>query len=99
MKNQNDSELYRSEFQFELVGPDAKFTDDQFDRINREVLIWSLNEAVPCEVERTLAGFSVVSHHSLDVGMAYGRRLHKHLINGIFRELNSKEISFTYLGR
>ena len=54
---------------------------------------------MPCEVERTLAGFSVVSYHLLDVGIVYGRRLHKHLLSGIFRELNSKEISFTYLGK
>ena len=44
------SEQYRSEFQFELIGPDARFPDDQFDTINREILIWSLNDAVPCEV-------------------------------------------------
>src|SRR6185369_3789843 len=91
------SEQYRSEFQFELVGPDARFTDDQFDTINREILIWSLNDEVPCEVERTLAGFTVVAHHSLDVGIVYGRRLHKHLTKGIFRKLKSQGVSFTYL--
>ena len=99
MKTTHFSEQFRSEFQFELIGPDARFPDDQFDTINREILIWSLNDEVPCEVERTLAGFSVVACHSLDVGLVYGRRLHQHLVNGIFRELNVEGISFTYLGK
>ena len=95
----DDPEQYRSEFQFELVGPDARFTNDQFDAINREILIWSLNDAVPCEVVRTPAGFSVMTHHSLDVGIVYGRRLHQHLAKGIFRKLNADGVSFTYLGK
>ena len=99
MINTDTSEEYRSEFQFELLGPDARFTDEQFNSINREILIWSLNDAVPCEVERTLAGFAVMTRHSLDVGIVYGRRLHEHLENGIFRRLNADGVSFTYLGK
>jgi hypothetical protein len=99
MNTVNDSERFRSEFQFELVGPGAKLTDKQFSNIEREVLIWSLKESVPAEVMRTLAGFSVVIYHSLDVGSAYGRSLHQHLMYGIFRELLIRDgVAFKYLG-
>jgi hypothetical protein len=92
------SERFRSEYQFDLRDPDDRFTDKQFDRVHREILIWSLYEEVPCDITRTPAGFTVTVCHCREDGGAYGVSLNRHLSGGIFRELKSKGISLTYLG-
>ena len=88
------SELFRSEYKYDLYDPDEKFTDSQFDRVERQILIWSLREEVPCEIVRTSTGFTVaVGYWLREDGDAYGRSLDAHLRAGIFLELFSDGIS------
>jgi hypothetical protein len=98
MGHLDDSERCRSEFKFVLRDPDERFTDTQFDRVHREILIWSLLEEVPCNIARTATGFTVTVCHLGDTANAYGLSLYIHLMVGIFHELESERISVSYIG-
>ena len=99
MVRQNVSERYRSEYEYVLRDPDDRFTDTQFDRVHRQILIWSLHEEVPCDVERTADGFTVTVHYWLrEDRELYGRSLEEYLRAGIFCELAASGISIQYIG-
>jgi len=90
------SELFRSEYKYDLYDPDEKFTDSQFDRVERQILIWSLRDEVPCEIVRTASGFTVaVGYWLREDGEVYGHSLDVHLRAGIFLELVKDGISLT----
>jgi hypothetical protein len=95
----NDLERARSEFLFVLHDSDEGLTDLQFDRVHREILIWSLIEQVPCVVTRTPTGFIVSIYHFPLAAKDYGLRLQFHLTLGILREFMSEGISFNDVGR
>ena len=79
------SERLRSEYKYVLRDPDERFTDTQFDRVQTQILIWSLNEKVPCIVARTENGFTVTVYHWLrEERDVYGRSLEEYLRAGIF---------------
>ena len=99
MVHQNVSERCRSEFKYVLLDPDDRFTEIQFDRVQRQILIWSLHEEVPCDVVRTTDGFNVTVYYWLrEDREIYGRSLEEYLRAGIFSELTSSGISIQYIG-
>jgi hypothetical protein len=93
------SERLRSEYKYVLRDPDEIFTDRQFDRVQRQILIWSLHKEVPCEVARNADGFTVTVYYWLrEDRETYGRSLEEYLRAGIFCELSSSGISISYIG-
>jgi len=99
MTRQDVSERCGSEIKYGLRDPDDRFTDTQFDRVQRQILIWSLHEEVPCDVVRTADGFSVTVYYWLrEDGDVYSRSLEQYLRAGILCELTSSGISIQYIG-
>jgi len=93
----DDSKDFRSECKYDLRDPDNRFTPQHFDRVHREILIWSLQKDVPCKIARTPTGFTVTVPHPTEIAGAYGMSLFVHLQTEIFLELNAEGISLKYL--
>lgn len=89
---------FPAEYRYTLRDPNERFTETQFDRVQRQILIWSLHEEIPCAIELTGDGFTVTVHHSRQDGNdVYRHSLEAFLKDGIFRELISDGISLTYI--